>query len=397
MHSRVSAATVACAFTIFAGCSGQPQSNLTPGGSMTRPLMRETTVTETVLHTFAGGPNDGALPSPSLIDVNGAFYGTTAYGGVYGRGTIFSMTTSGAVTVLHSFTHAEGEYPLAGLANVNGVLYGTTSGGGTSDAGTVFRVTTSGSEKKLHSFAGGADGERPSADLIDVDGTLYGTTYTGGGSANCLRGCGTIFSVTTKGTETVLHRFAGYPSDGAYPPASLTSVNGTLYGVTYKGGASDAGTAFSITTAGVYRLLHSFGSTLRDGYWPLGNLIKVGGKLYGTTSVTVFRLTKSGIVRTLYSFDYPPVQVCCPNSGLTNVGGVLYGTTTGGGLGNGNHGSVFQISTDRKFSNLYIFRGSPTDGDGPRGLIYVDGTLYGTTSAGGVGGGYGTVFSLSGF
>ena len=47
--------------------------------------------------------------------------GTTAVGGRYRNGTVFSITTSGTETVLHSFNHATGAwYPLAALVDVDG-------------------------------------------------------------------------------------------------------------------------------------------------------------------------------------------------------------------------------------------------------------------------------------
>jgi uncharacterized repeat protein (TIGR03803 family) len=73
----------------------------------------------------------------------------------------------------------DGEYPNAGLINVNNTLYGTTYGGGAYDDGTVFSITTSGKTTVLHSFGMTGDGEYPNAGLIDVGGTLYGTTPAG--------------------------------------------------------------------------------------------------------------------------------------------------------------------------------------------------------------------------
>jgi hypothetical protein len=53
--------------------------------------------TLTTIHTFTGGPNDGANPaSPVLISASGRLYGVTWYGGppgcFYGCGTVFSLT-----------------------------------------------------------------------------------------------------------------------------------------------------------------------------------------------------------------------------------------------------------------------------------------------------------------
>ncbi len=69
-------------------------------------------------------------------------------------------------------------------------------GGGAS--GTVFTITTAGTEEVLHEFGRGSDkGEYPYASLIDVNGTLYGTTAGGGAHTGChFGGCGTVFALT---------------------------------------------------------------------------------------------------------------------------------------------------------------------------------------------------------
>jgi len=201
-----------------------------------------------VLYSFKGG--DGSSPYAGLLNVKGTLYGTTYDGGASNYGTVFSITTSGTETVLHSFKggSGDGESPLAGLINVKGTLYGTTFTGGVDGFdGTVFKITPSGTETLLYSFKGNTgtalDGERPQAGLINLKGTLYGTTYNGGAS-----NYGTVFSITTSGTETVLYSFKGGSGDGESPLAGLINVKGTLYGTTLEGGASRGyGTVFSIT------------------------------------------------------------------------------------------------------------------------------------------------------
>lgn len=250
--------------------------------------------TEKVLYRFRGG-SDGAAPFASLINVNGTLYGTTVAGGrgcyPSGCGTIFSVTPTGTEKVLHAFAGgADGESPQAGLIAVNGVLYGATGGGGTHGKGTIFSATTSGAEKVMYSFGGGSDGWAPVSSLIDIHGTLFGTTAYGGG-AHCYNnyGCGTIFSVTTSGTEKAFYRFRG-ARDGANPVASLIDVNGMLYGTTENGGSNSycrepntgCGTVFSLTTTGTEKVLHSFAGN-SDGALPFGSLIIMDGTLYGTT------------------------------------------------------------------------------------------------------------------
>jgi uncharacterized repeat protein (TIGR03803 family) len=73
--------------------------------------------------------------------VGGTLYGTTAGGGAYEKGTVFSMSPTGTEKVLHSFGYgSDGAAPLAGLVKVKGTLYGTTSAGGTYGNGTVFAL-----------------------------------------------------------------------------------------------------------------------------------------------------------------------------------------------------------------------------------------------------------------
>jgi len=235
---------------------------------------------ETVLYSFY---NDGFHPLAGLIKVKGTLYGTTEYGCRSGGGTVFAITTSGKKTVLHCFAaEPDGASPYAGLLDVNGTLYGTTWAGGASGYGTVFSITTSGKETVLHSFGTNAgDGESPWASLINVKGTLYGTA--GGGGAN---GDGTVFAITTSGKETVLYSFKGRP-DGAKPYAGLLNVNGTFYGTTNAGGAycrkhRGCGTIFSISPSGAETVLYSFHAA--DGESPDAALLNINGTLYGTTS-----------------------------------------------------------------------------------------------------------------
>jgi uncharacterized repeat protein (TIGR03803 family) len=102
--------------------------------------------TETVLFSFTG--SDGKAPQATLLNVNGTLYGTTSSGGAYGYGTVFSITLSGHETVLHSFEPGrtaggqfDGENPESGVIDVNGTLYGTTAFGGRLGAGTLYSIT----------------------------------------------------------------------------------------------------------------------------------------------------------------------------------------------------------------------------------------------------------------
>jgi uncharacterized repeat protein (TIGR03803 family) len=247
---------------------------------------------EKVLYSFSGG-SDGADPQAGLIDVDGTLYGTTKFGGgggcsssgQSGCGTVFSISTSGQEKALYSFAGgSDGAFPEAELIDVKGVLYGTTLSGG-SYGGTVYRITPEGAEKVLHVFQGGSDGDAPLSGLIDVKGMLYGTTFDGGANRCSGDGCGTVYRISTTGAEKVLYSFAG--SDGESPQGGLINVNGTLYGTTAFGGVRCfsnvyCGTVYSITTAGAETVLYDFAAGA-DGWWPAASLTNVNGTLYGTT------------------------------------------------------------------------------------------------------------------
>jgi uncharacterized repeat protein (TIGR03803 family) len=240
-----------------------------------------------VLYNFnTSGTASPSGPYGNLIAVNGTLYGTTSSGGPKGDGTVYSISTRGAMHVLHTFTGPDGAVPMAGLLDVNGTLYGTTIAGGAYKKGTVFSISITGKQKVLFSFDGD-NGGGPTAPVIAVDGKLYGTTQYGGSA-----GWGTVFSMMMSGkNETVLHSFSYDGGDGARPEGGLIDVGGALYGTTARGGIGNAslcqgtcGTIFRVTTSGKETLVHRFEDNYEnDGSFPTANLVEVNGKLYGTT------------------------------------------------------------------------------------------------------------------
>jgi uncharacterized repeat protein (TIGR03803 family) len=203
--------------------------------------------TKKIIYTFKGG-SDGAYPRAGLVEAGGKFYGTTYAMGQYSRGTVFQVTAAGVENIVYAFKGgSDGSRPEAAMINVLGTLYGTASADGTetcsAGCGTVFSVTPGGTEKTIYAFKGGSDGDEPFASLIYLGGVFYSTTV-GGGTNRC--SCGTVFSVTSGGTEHVLYSFK-YNPDGAFPRSNLIYVNRALYGTTNAGGSNSVGTVFSIS------------------------------------------------------------------------------------------------------------------------------------------------------
>ena len=373
------------------------------------------------LYRFKGTP-DGASPYAGLLVVNGILYGTTLNGSTnycsqncgnnncyLGCGTVFSVSSAGAEHIVYNFDGnfnggKDGSWPFDGLTALNGALYGTTSSAGASAHGTVFTVSTSGQEQALYSFGGGTDAAGPEAGLTALNGKLYGTTLSGGGSGCGGGGCGTVFSVTTTGIESVLYRFAG-GSDGERLYSGVVAVQGRLYGATLFGGGSGCGgngcgTIFEVSLNGKEHVLYRFTGGA-DGGYPNG-LIAVNGVLYGTTesggpknSGTFFSVTRAGVEKVLYNFqDIPDGNL--PGANLIYVKGNFYGTTVGGGTA--GDGTVFSVNKSGTEQVLYSFKGG-TDGLDPQAPVVAhNGLLYGTTTQGGGtgcgGNGCGTIFKL---
>ena len=226
--------------------------------------------------------------------------------------------------MLHSFTGGtDGASPYAGLIrDAAGNLYGTTVYGGTSSSGTVYKIDASGQEMVLYSFTGGNDGGFPYGGVIrDSAGNLYGTTYYGGASD-----AGTVYKIDASGQETVLYSFTG-GTDGGFPYAGVIRDSaGNLYGTTTGGGASGLGTVYKIDASGQETVLHSFTGGA-DGANPDAGVIRdSAGNLYGTTisgaaseGGTVYEVDSTGLETVLYSFQ-GGTDGYYPYGGLTGDG-----------------------------------------------------------------------------
>ncbi len=346
------------------------------------------------LHSFAGGPLEGANPflCSLIADSSGTLYGTTWEGGSSGFGTVFRMGLDGAsFAVLFSFQQAWGIQPVSPLsADESGSLYGTTARGGPSDLGTVFRVGQDGNGfSTLHVFSDSvSEGAFPDGSVItDGSTNLFGVTSSGGEF-----GYGSIFGLHSNGAGfSLLHSF-NYSVDGATPLGALTLVNtGTLVGITQSGPLG--GAVFSIKMDGsAFSVIHSFSGS--DGSSPNSAIVPGGsGALFGTTESggvasggTVYKIGVDGNgFAVLHSFASGAGDGVSPLAVAVDHNlGYLYGTTSGGGTS--GLGVVFRMKADgTEYSVIHSFSGGPADGDRPEGSVAIDpsGNLYGATLFGG--------------
>jgi uncharacterized repeat protein (TIGR03803 family) len=298
------------------------------------------------------------------------------YGGANGDyGAVFRITPAGKLMNLYSFCSqsncTDGEAPFAGLApGIDGAFYGTTAFGGTNciagagcGGGTVFKITPTGALTTLYSFCAKtncADGQVPEMSLLlATDGNFYGTTNTSG-----VNGYGTIFKITPMGKLTTLYNFCSQHScaDGYQPSGLVQGADGNIYGTTFYGGTKEWGTIFKITGAGKLTTIYNFCSqpSCSDGGDPYGALVQAtDGNLYGTTTLggipscggysygcgTIFKITPTGTLTTLHAFDSTDGYE--PNGIVQATDGNFYGSTLYGGLyscPDGGCGTVFSLA-----------------------------------------------------
>lgn len=335
---------------------------------------------ESIFYSFAGPPDGGDPISGLILDAAGNLYGTTFFGGTsvpcgtdqpswLGCGTVFKLDPSGTETVLHRFgsNGPDGANPAGPLLlDSSGNLWGTTEGGGNRGCtipippngrlvdvgcGTVFKLDASGNESILYTFRNGTDGAFPVGGMMqDTAGNLYGTASTGG-LANCpsdfFGSCGTVFKIDTAGQFSVFYSFQG-PPDGASPfGVMVQDAAGNLYGTTYYGGTSNAGTIFKLGPTGKETVLYSFmpsGQT-QSGAFPFGVVRDAAGNFYGLARGVVFKLDSTGKESAL--FTYTDDDDVVSSNLMQDSAGNLYGTTLYGTTGDG---TVFKLTTPPDFA-----------------------------------------------
>lgn len=268
---------------------------------------------------------------------DGRLYGTTYHGGANHLGAIVKINLSdNNSVVLHSFAGTDGSNPGGGLTlATNGDYYGTTVTGGASNLGVLYSVTTAGTLTVLHSFAGGGDGENPYGPPIQAsDGNFYGATAGVPDSSSPA----TIYKLTSAGVYSVIFTFSEYTT-GVGVFGLVQGSNGLLYASANVGGAYNYGTIVKVTTAGVLKDTHTFNSAWDGGHGPF----------------------------------YP---VAPPMLASNNT---LYGTTQSGGVY--GQGTVYDINSIFGLDDFYNFEDTAGDGHNPNaGLVQgSDGNLYGVS------------------
>ena len=356
-----------------------------------------------VLHDFSF--QSGASPYGNLMQAtNGDLYGVTRVGGAERSGVIFRIKPDGSnYTVLYSFSpSATGSNPLGGLIQAsNGKIYGMTQHGGFFRVGTIYSLNDDGSDFQVILHFNNShplqSGVMPRGELVQgEDGFLYGTLAQGGA-----HGQGTLFKINPDGSgfSKLIDFNSTISGAGASPSSGLViGRDGTLYGMTQAGGANNLGTIFSVTTDGnTYTRLLDFDGA-NTGSNPVGRLTEgTDGSLYGmsfsggaNSKGVIFKINKDGSgFHKMVDLDEKASSPVFGALAEASPGNFI-GMTSQGGANNG--GAIVGVSADGILNVLHDF---PQSESGPRYLISdLTGTFYyGVTAYGGASNG-GTIFRM---
>ncbi len=319
---------------------GNLYGTLSQGGSVGHGQLytvNPTTEVVTILYEF-DFPNSGVYPHTSLVEIAGELFGTTASGGINGKGSIFKYDiTTQSFTLLYSFDGTYGSFSRTGLTNVGGILYGVTLYGGSNDEGVLFSFNPS---TNTFNFLKDLSSENilyPQGDLVEVlPGKLWGTSYEGG-----FNGSGTVFEYEiSTGDVTIISSLiiGGKKYSSASGGVFKASDNNVYFQVT-NGGDFEAGALLRIINVGTTNdaeIIFDFdgnNNTLSGGYPDAVKPIEIAGILYGVTSKS--STYKGGVIWSYelssdtYNVEYIFTnEALMPLSSLFAIGTTLYGTTT---------------------------------------------------------------------
>jgi len=345
--------------------------------------------------------------SGGLIEGNdGNFYGV-GEGGAYNLGVVFKMTPAGTVTVLHSFTSAEGNNPQEVLTlGQDGNLYGLTSNGGAYNDGTFYRITPSGTLTTLHSF------QVPEGSFAHnyydhsycgltcaPDGSFYGNANWGGLPVYNSVGYGTLFRITPDGTYTLLRSIVF--RDGVQPGNSRFAVgtDGSFYGISGFGAQyNDSGSLRDGENA-LFRFNPKTNAYSLLYVYPYDHLTSIGqitfgqdGVLYGLAGSdnyyaadgAIYSVKSDGTLTVLKDiYSNSPIGSHTNGAFVLANDGKLYTTTDYGTDSQGNDFPGGILSRDPAGTVNYDFQFPQILGSIHQLTLASDGFLYGISSSGG--------------
>lgn len=319
-------------------------------------------------------PGGGAQPFyTELIELNGVFYGLTAYGGVNDAGVIFAWDPIANIytkKIDFDFVGDKGASPQGSLTYAEGKFYGLTYKGGANDKGVIFEWDPVANiyTKKLD--FDGDNGAFPKTSMTYLGGKLYGMTTQGG-----INKIGVIFELDLA-TNTYTKKIDFTASGGANPFGTLALYEGKFYATAYGGFIFEWNPMTNIYTKKV-NISTKTSLTIKDGKFY--GISPVGGA-NGKGSIFEYDPSTNILIR---KFDFTTSVDGRDHQGkMTLSGGKFYGTSYSGGPE--DIGTLYEWDP---LSNIYTKKIDLTQmgGQNPYGPLAIsNGKFYGLTSRGGV-------------
>lgn len=332
---------------------------------------------------------DGYFPISLIESADGNFYGAAVGGGtgMNAQGTVFKITPAGQLSVIYSFAEnpdgslPNGSAPGSLVEGIDGFLYGLTSENGANGFGTVFKLSKSGVIQVLHNFCGTqtcSDGANPEFIMQALDGNFYG------GTGPTLAPTSVLFRMAPAGTFKVLHTFdTKSQPDGTGVFGMVQASDGNFYGTTVAGEQfKPYNSVFRFApSTGKYTILHGFNTpninlanvaTSGLALASTGELfgLQAGSKLYEIS--TSGKFAQIGTLSTTQFFDGNILQASDGN---------LWGDFIGGDCS--GQGIAFSATTAGSVLQTLTFD-CTTVGEQPGAMVQAaDGKFYGVTSGNG--------------
>lgn len=331
------------------------------------------------------------------------FWGVTTEGGASDNGgTIFSTKDDGTtLQTRYSFPidnpGSVSPDQKIQLSLFNGKLYGITIGGGKFNKGVIFSYDPSTNNySRLYNFDY-STGAYPASTMILVNGKFYGTCRGGGSTGNTA--LGVIFEfdpITLVYTKKISFTGTNGAALGDLPIGSMVEVGGKLYGTTYNGGTYGTGVLFEYDPAtNIYIVKQNI--FLSNGKNPKGNLIVNNNKLYGTCiaggASDAGTLFEYDLTTNIYAVKNSMVSTSgsSPAAGVAVFNNKLYGINQYGGTN--SRGSIFEFDlTTNTYQIVYNY--TAADGSNPESELYLyNNIFYGFALVGGSNN-FGTIYKF---
>jgi uncharacterized repeat protein (TIGR03803 family) len=306
--------------------------------------------------------------------LNGQVYGSASNLGVTTVfSELFSVAPNDTVTT-YSYNPATQPLPFDEIESPYG-FFGFLGGSSGLSFG---RLDYDGNSTPLYTFPSGI-GYIGGMPFLGLDGAFYGLMLMNN-TANA-----GIFRLTASGTFSWV--VPSFPTGGVnYNTALIQASNGNFYGVLPSGGSAGAGSIYEVTPSGQLTTIYQFPK--QDIFGIPETLLEASdGMMYGTARgpfwirgqggySSIFQLNPyTGQVKTIYSLG-PGGPCAC--SMVQGSDGKLYGTTSGGvGLG---YGTIFSLDLGLPAPKPHIALIEPSAEAPGKWVLLWGANLLGTTA-----------------